>query len=210
MSDPSDPDLSDPNPARSRGRRRRRLQLIAWWLVVGALLAALLGGGPWYLIIPLGVLGALVVANTAALVNHRGPEEQALSPGRLARATIAHDAVSVTATWAPRPRARDRQRHEGRLTWAGGRLTFTAQPTSTRREGAPRELVGLGLLDADPTELRLGSRPTLWHPDLVVVQGETTHVLDLRPGWDIASIGVGVLVADEWYRQLVEMGVTPS
>lgn len=175
------------------------------------LLVLLLGGGPWFLIIPLGAFGALVAANTVALVRGRGPEELALTPGRLARAEYDDDPVSVPATWAPRRRARDRDHHDGHLTWTGHRLTFVVDAMPTRRGKAPPTLAsGLVLLDAAAWELHLGPPPTLLRPHLVVIEGTTTHVLDLSPGWDIASIGVGVLVAGEWYRQLVDVGVKPS
>lgn len=182
-----------------------------WWVVVVVLVVVLLGGGPWFLIIPIGAFGALVSANTVALVRGRSPEEQALTPGRLTRATGHDDAFSVAATWAPRRRAPERQRHDGRLTWNGHRLTFVAEGTPSQRGKGPAPLTaGHVLLDAAPWELRLGPRPTLLRPQVVVVEGTTVHVLDLCPGWDIASIGVGVVLADEWYRQLGEVGVSPT
>ena len=181
------------------------------WAIVTVLVMALWTGGPWFLIIPLGGLGALVVANTVAAVRGRGPEEQALTPGRLLRAVPDDDPVVVEATWAPRRRAPDAQRHEGLLTWRAGRLSFTAHAAGDRT-GRPRGVLpaGTALLDAGPHELELGPPPTLWRPQLVLHQGDATHVIDLSPAWDMASIGVGVLVAGEWYRQLLEVGIRPS
>ncbi len=160
---------------------------------------------------PLGALGALVVANTFALARGHGPEEKALTPGRLLRAADDDDPVVIEATWAPQRRARDRQRHDGLLSWAAGRLSFTAYPVDDRT-GRSRHVIppGTALLDAEPHELHLGPPPSLWRPQLVLHQGHATHVIDLSPAWDIASIGVGVLVAGEWYRQLVEVGIRPS
>lgn len=178
-------------------------------MVVVVLLGLLIAGGPWFLIIPIGAFGALVAANTVALVRGRGPEEQALTPGRLARAAADHDPVSVAATWSPRRRAPERQRYEGHLTWTGHRLVFVVDGTPPARGKAPpASTVGLVLLDATTSEVRLGPPPTLLRPQVVVVEGTTTHVLELCPGWDIASIGVGVLLAAEWHRQLGDLGVT--
>jgi hypothetical protein len=200
----------DPNPVRRRARRRRELEIIAWWVVVLVLSVVLVAGGPWFLIIPIGAFGALVAANTVALARRRGPEEQALTPGRLARAAADQDPVVVAATWSPRRRAPERQRHDGHLSWSGHRLAFSADTPSPARGKAAVAPIGLVLLDAAITELRLGPPPTLLRPQVVLIEGSTTHVLDLCPGWDIASIGVGILLADEWYRQLSDLGVTTS
>ncbi|MCU0311749.1 MAG: hypothetical protein MUE36_12510 [Acidimicrobiales bacterium] len=197
----------EPGELRARGRRRREVELAIGWVVVVALAVGLGAGGPWFLVIPLGAIGALAGANTVALAQRRGPEETTLSPGRLLRAGPDHDPVAVDATWAPERRARERRRQVGRLTWAAGRLSFVADATPS---GADRRGPPMVLLDAEPHELRLGPAPTLWRPELVLLQGDTTHVLDLVPGWDIAEVGVGVLVAGEWYRQLREVGVRPS
>lgn len=196
----------DPNPVRRRARARRRAELVAGWAAVVVLVVVLLLGGPWFLIVLLLALGAAVAANTVAAVKGRVPEETALTPGRLARATADRDPVSVTASWAPRRGAADRQRRDGRLTWSDGRLSFTVSGEAPRR-GAPDQLAGVTLFDAEPWELRLGPAPTLLHPQLVLEQGDTTHVVELTAGWDIATVGVGVLVAGEWHRQLVEVGV---
>ena len=210
--EPAEPSAPDPNPVRTRGRRLRRLELALGWLVVVVLVVGLVAGGPWFLFVLALASGALVAANTVAALQRRGPEEQALTPGRLARAVADHDPVAVPASWAPRRRAPERERHEGTLGYGGGRLRFTVTSVPSGRGGrssAP-ELAGVHLLDAEPWELRLGPAPTLWRPQLVVIQGSTTHVLDLSPGWDLASIGVGVHVAGEWHRQLAEIGVRPS
>ena len=202
---------ADPERLRRRARARRRNELLAGWALVTVVAIALWTGGPWFLIVPLGALGALVTANTVASARGRCPEEQALTPGRLLRATADADPVAVEATWAPRRRARDAQRHTGLLTWGRGRLCFTAHAIADRTGREQGALPpGTALLDAEPHELRLGPPPSLWRPQLVLHHGGTTHVIDLSPAWDMASIGVGVLIAGEWYRQLLEVGVRPS
>jgi hypothetical protein len=195
---------------RRRARRRRRIEVVTWWVVVLVLTVVLVAGGPWFLIIPIGAFGALVAANTVALARGRGPEEQALTPGRLVRAAADDDPVVVAATWSPRRRAPERQRHDGHLSWSGHRLVFSADAPSPQRGKVPVAPIGLVLLDATPAELRLGPPPSLLRPQVVLFEGTTTHVLDLCPGWDIASIGVGILLADEWYRQLSDLGVTTT
>jgi hypothetical protein len=210
--EPTPPPSPDPNPVRTKGRRLRRLELASGWSVVVVLVVGLVAGGPWFLFVPALAFGALVAANTVAAVQRRGPEEQALTPGRLARAVVDHDPVVVPATWAPRRRARERERREGTLGYSEGRLRFTvaALPSGRSARSTAPDLAGVHLLDAEPWELCLGPAPTLWHPQLVVVQGSTTHVLDLSPGWDLAAVGVGVHVAGEWHRQLGEIGVRTS
>ena len=201
----------DPNPVRRRARLRRRIEIVGWWVVVTVLLSALLTGGPWFLIIPIGAFGALVAANTVALVRGRGPEEHALTPGRLARTAADHDPFAVPATWSPRRRAPERQRHDGLLGWTGHRLVFTADGIPSAPGTTSAEVtVGMVLLDASTGELRLGPPPSLLRPQIVLHQGTATHILDLCPGWDIASVGVGVLLATEWYHQLADLGVTTS
>ncbi|MCD9624430.1 hypothetical protein [Rhabdothermincola salaria] len=199
---------ADPNPLRSRARRRRRVELLAGWVVLVVLVVALVAGGPWLLVIPGLAVAALVLANTVAAATGRGPEEQALTPGRLSRAAPDRDPVAVPATWAPRRHAPDRHRHEGQLRWGDGRLRFTVERAAAgRRTTAASPLSGMCLLDAEPWELRLGPAPTLWRPQLVLHHGADTHVLDLCPGWDLAGVGVGVLLAAEWHHQLEGVGV---
>jgi len=199
---------ADPNPVRSRARRRRGVALAVGWALLVALVVALLVGGPWFLVIPALAVGALVLANTVAAATGRGPEEQALPPGRLSRAGPDRDPVSVPATWSPRRHAADRDRHDGHLSWGDGRLRFVVEEApSGRRSTTVGPLAGVCILDAEPWELRLGPTPTRWRPQLVLHVGGDTHRLDLCPGWDLAGGGVGVLLAVEWHRQLAEVGV---
>lgn len=200
--------MNDPNPVRTRARARRRVELIGAWVLVGLLTAALLTAGPWVLVVPLGFFVVVVAVNTLALAQRRGPEERALTPGRLARAGPDDDPVSVPAEWAPRRHAPERRRHQGRLGFDGTRVSFVVDHGPTGRQaGTGSPLAGLAVLDAEPWELRLGPPPTLWRPQLVLYRDDTVHLLDLVPGWDLAGVGVGVLVAGAWYDQLREIGV---
>jgi len=167
-----------------------------------------LSGGPWYLFVPIGVLTVEVVANGVVLLRHRGPEDLALWPGRLRQASAERDTVSVPATWSPARRAGERRRQEGQLAWVAGRLTFTvAGPVGgTGDRGGRADLRGMVLLDAEPWELRLGPTPTWRRPQLVVHDATTAHLFDLSPVWDL-TVGVGALVAAEWWHQLHEVGL---
>ena len=198
---------ADPNPVRSRARRRRRIELLAGWVVLALVVVGLLAGGPWFLVVPALVVGALVLSNTVAAATGRCPEERALTPGRLARAGPDHDPVAVPVTWRPRRRAPDRQRHEAQLGWGDGRVRITVEGPATARRSSASPLAGTRILDAEPWELGLGPPPTLWRPHLVLHHGSDTHVVDLCPGWDLAHVGVGVLLATEWHRQLTAVGV---
>ena len=125
------------NPVRQKARFRRMAVLLAWWALVLIGLLLLTAGGPWWLILPVGVIGVLVVTNTIVIIRHTGPEEYALEPGRLAEAdTDRDDAVAVWATRAPRHGGRDKDRRTGTLGYAGGRLTLHQRPG--RRPGRRR------------------------------------------------------------------------
>jgi len=105
MADPNGPGgLSDPaarppvNPVRQKARFRRMAVLLAWWALALIGLLLLTAGGPWWLILPVGVIGVLVVTNTIVIIRHTGPEESALTPGR---------GGASSRSWVPAPRATD-------------------------------------------------------------------------------------------------------
>jgi hypothetical protein len=196
-----------PNPTRSKARFRRMAVLLGWWAFVLVGLLFLSSGGPWWLVLPVGVMGVLVVANTLVIVRHTGPEETALEPGRLARADADRDdAVAVWASRSPRPRGGDRSRRTGTLTYAGGRLGFTVDPATHRRPGTDDPLADVAILDAPVRQIELGGRPTLVRPALVAVHDGTRHVFDLSPQFDLGAGAVGAVVAAAWWDQLVEVG----
>jgi hypothetical protein len=193
---------------RRRARRWRAVQLVGWAVLDAALAGWLVAGGPWFSSLAVVLLTVEVAANAVVLVRHRGPEDLALSPGRLRQAVDHHDTVLVPATWSPARRSGERRRQDGQLGWVAGRLTFTVSGPSggaRARPGSP-DLQGVVLLDAEPWELRLAPEPTWARPPLVVHHGSTVHVLELAPAWDL-TVGVGAMVAAEWWRQLREVGV---
>jgi hypothetical protein len=196
----------DPNPVRSKARFRRMAVLLGWWALVLVGLLLLTSGGPWWLILPIGVVGVLVVANTLVIVRHTGPEEAALEPGRLAAATSARDdGVAVWASRSPRPRSGDRSRRSGTLAYAGGRLSFTVDPVAGRRDGDD-PLADVTVLDAPARQLELGRRPRWLRPSLVVTHQGIRHVFELSPPSDLGAGPVGAVVAAAWWDQLVEVG----
>jgi hypothetical protein len=196
-----------PDPVRQAARLRRIVVLGAWWLVVVVGLLWLVAGGPWILVVPLGVVGVLVAANTLVVVRHTGPEESALEPGRLRRADRERDPVAVWASRAPTRRAGGRTRRSGTLSYGGGHLSFTVDPSEPEGEGDDR-LGDVTVLDARPTDLSLGARPTWRRPQLTVRHGGTVHVLDLSPPADLGAGAVGAVVAAAWWDQLAELGAS--
>jgi hypothetical protein len=198
------------NPVRQKARFRRMAVLLAWWALVLIGLLLLTAGGPWWLILPVGVIGVLVVTNTIVIIRHTGPEEYALEPGRLAEAdNDRDDAVAVWATRAPRHGGRDKARRTGTLGYAGGRLTFTNDPATDASADDP--LADVTVLDAPVRQLELGPRPNLLRPALVVTHAGTRHVITLSPPFDLGAGAVGAVVAGAWWSQLAELGAhTPD
>lgn len=198
------------NPVRQKARFRRMAVLLGWWALVLIGLLLLTAGGPWWLILPVGVVGVLVVANTVVIVRHTGPEENALEPGRLALADADRDeSVAVWASRAPRHGTGERGRRPGTLSYVGGRLSFTVDPPTGRRADADDPLADVTILDAPPRQLQLGSRPNPLRPALVVTHDGTRHVFDLSPAFDLGAGAVGAVVARAWWDQLVELGARP-
>jgi len=180
--------------------------LLLWWAVVLVGVFLLTSGGSWILLLPIAVIGILVVANTIVIVRHTGPEQAALAPGQLARADADGDeGVAVWATRAPRRGAADKAKRTGTLAYEGGRLTFTTDPLPDGR-GGPDPLAEVTVLDAAPRQLELGSRPTLFRPNLVVDHQGTRHVFDLSAPFDLGSGAVGAVVTAAWWDQLLEVG----
>lgn len=191
--------------------------LLLWWAITLLALFWLVAGGPWVLVLVVGVVGVLVVANTLVLVRHTGPEEWALEPGRLRQVDLDRD--DTVAVWASRASrgARERGRRVGTLAYHGGRLSFTvdAPPgppaatggSSTRRPSdAADPLAGVAILDAPAPALRLGPRPRWRRPALVVHDDDVVHVLELSPPWDLGGGSAGAVVAAAWWDQLHELG----
>lgn len=198
------------NPVRQKARFRRMAVLLGWWAVVLIGLLLLTAGGPWWLILPVGVVGVLVVANTVVIVRHTGPEEAALEPGRLALADSDRDeSVAVWASRSPRHGTGERGRRPGTLAYGGGRLTFTVDPLTGRRAGGDDPLADVTILDAPAPRLELGPRPNALRPALVVTHEGTRHVIDLSPAFDLGAGAVGAVVARAWWEQLVEVGARP-
>jgi hypothetical protein len=201
-----------PNPTRSRARFRRMAVLLLWWAFVLIGLLFLTSGGPWWLILPVGVMGVLVVTNTLVIVRHTGPEEHALEPGRLALAdTSRDDGVAVWASRSPRHGGRDRSRRAGTLAYAGGRLSFTVDPVADGKGRGDDPLADVTVLDAPVRQIELGGRPTMVRPSLALTHAGTRHVFDLSPPFDLGAGAVGAVVAAAWWDQLAEVGArTPG
>jgi hypothetical protein len=182
--------------------------LLGWWAIVLVGLLWLTSGGPLVLLLPIGLVGILVVANTVVIVRRTGPEETALEPDRLARADTARG--EGVAVWASRTAkaGSDRGRRTGTLGYEGGRLTFVVDPMPAG--GADDPLAGMAVLDAPVHELELGRRPHLLRPSLVVAHQGTVHVLDLSPPFDLGAGAVGAVVAAAWWDQLAERGARAS
>jgi hypothetical protein len=195
----------DPTPVRSKARLRRMAVLLVWWAVALIGLFWLVIGGPLLILLPVGLVAVLVVANTIVIVRRTGPEETALEAGRLEEADRSRgDGVAVWATRSPRARS-ERGRRSGTLAYGGRRLSFTVDALPDgKADDDP--LGGLAVLDAPVDEVELGRRPSLMRPALVVAHGGTTHVLDLSPGFDLGAGAVGAVVTQAWWDQLAERG----
>jgi hypothetical protein len=180
--------------------------LLGWWAVLLVGLLLLTSGGPLVLVLPVGLVAVLVVANTVVIIRHTGPEETALEPGRLRQADASrHDGVGVWAARTPRRSFTDRGRTTGTLAYVGGRLSFTVDDAPASGEGSD-PLAGVAVLDAPVREVALGPRPGWTRPALVVDHNGAHHVLDLSPQWDLGAGAVGALVAAAWWDQLAELG----
>jgi hypothetical protein len=178
--------------------------LLGWWAVALIGLFWLVIGGPLLILLPVGLVAVLVVANTIVIVRRTGPEETALEAGRLEEADRSRgDGVAVWATRAPRARS-ERGRRSGTLAYEGRRLSFTVDPLPDAKADDP--LGGLAVLDAPVGEVELGPRPSLVRPALVVTHDGTTHVLDLSPAFDLGAGAVGAIVSQAWWDQLAERG----
>jgi hypothetical protein len=203
----------DSNRTRVRARARRNLLLLVWWAITILGLFALSIGGPWILVIPVGVIGILVASNTIAVVRQTGPEHSALEPGRLERADRENDPVAVAASRSPKRGASDKARRQGTLSYGRGRLTFVVHGQQGRvgRVGSTDQAGDQVILDAVPTELVLGTRPTWLRPTLDISDNDVLHVIDFTLPSDLGSGGVGSLVAAAWFDQLAERGakITP-
>jgi hypothetical protein len=184
--------------------------LLGWWalLLVGLLLFT--SGGPLVLVLPVGLVAVLVVANTVEIIRRTGPEETALEPGRLRSADASrHDGIGVWAARTPRRGLTDRGRRTGTLAYVGGRLSFTVDPSPAGEDGAD-PLAEVAVLDAPVREVELGRRPGWTRPALVLDHQGTHHVFDLSPQWDLGAGAVGALVAAAWWDQLAERGARTS
>jgi len=203
------PHKAETDTTRARARARRNLILVLWWGSALILLFVISIGGPWLLIVPLVIIGALVSTNTVAVVRGDGAENFALEPGQLAKAKTDHEAISVPATRAPDRRERGRRR--GRLEFEGGRVSFTFDSVaSVRRKNIVDELSGTTILDLWPTDLVLGPRPSWHRPQLVFSADGVVHVIEFTMPNDLAAGMVGSVVAAEWHRQLIELGASVS
>ncbi|NCY16063.1 MAG: hypothetical protein EBX39_04695 [Actinobacteria bacterium] len=200
---------SDPNTVRSKARARRGMILAFWWGVVLLGLFAVSSGGPPLLIVPVILIAIIVASNTIVVIRGTGPEQQALAPGRLARADTDDDPVMVTATRAPRRNAADRTRRSGELQYGRRRLRFTFNENRQSRADAvrpfdPSEVVTV--FDVAPNQVRLGARPTMARPALTLTIDDTMHVIEFSPPMDLGAGVVGAIVAAAWYDQLLERG----
>ena len=199
----------DPNPTRAKARARRNINLVVWWGIALLLLFLLSMGGPWILILPLIVIGALVVTNTIQVVRGDGAEQHAIAPGRLAQATADNDPVAVPVTRAPNRREKGRRR--GTLHFAGGRLSFTFGPNpKSRSKTTDEDLEGQTIFDVWPYDIVLGPRPTMMRPQLTLKITGVVHVIEFTMPEDLAAGMLGSVVAGAWFDQLVELGATSS
>lgn len=206
----------DTNTVRARARARRGMILALWWGVVLLGLFAISSGGPPLLIVPVILIGIIVASNTIVVIRGTGPEQQALAPGRLARADEESDPVSVTATRAPRRNASDRSRRAGELSYERRRLRFTFHEGGRSRATAadpfdPTDEITV--FDVAPGQIALGARPTMTRPGLALTIDGTEHIIEFSPPMDLGAGLVGAIVSAAWYDQLIERGAkvaTPS
>ena len=197
------------NPVQSKARARRGMILAFWWGIVLLGLFAVSSGGPVVLILPVILIGIIVASNTIIVIRGTGPEQQALAPGRLARADADDDPVAVTASRAPRRNGSERSRRAGVLHYERRRLRFTYYENLQSRSTAsgsidPAEEVTV--FDTSPREIELGPRPTPMRPALNLTIDGSLHVVEFSPPMDLAAGVVGAIVSAEWYDQLIELG----
>ena len=198
----------DPNPTRAKARARRNINLVVWWGVALLLLFLLSTGAPWILVLPLLVIGALVITNTIQVVRGDGAEQFAIEPGRLVRATAEDDPVAVPVTRAPNRREKGRRR--GTLHFAGGKLSFTFGPSPrSRTKKNDEDLEGQTIFDAWPSDIVLGTKPSVMRPQLLLTIDGVVHVIEFTMPEDLAAGMLGKVVAGAWFDQLVELGATP-
>jgi hypothetical protein len=201
--------VPDPNTVRSKARARRGMILALWWGVVLLGLFAVSSGGPPLLIVPVILIGIIVASNTIVVIRGTGPEQQALAPGRLARADTDDDPVTVSATRAPRRNAADRTRRSGDLHYAGHRLRFTFHEGRQSRADAARPFDPsdeVTVFDVAPHQIHLGTRPSTTRPGLNLTIEGTLHVIEFSPPMDLGAGIVGAIVSAAWYDQLLERG----
>ena len=189
--------------------------LAFWWGIVLLGLFAVSSGGPPVLLIPVILIGIIVASNTIIVIRGTGPEQQALAPGRLARADAEDDPVAVTASRAPRRNGSDRTRRAGVLHYQRHRLRFTYYETlqsRTTASGSIDPAEEITVFDATPGAIDLGPRPTALRPALDLRIEGTVHIIEFSPQMDLGAGVVGAIVSAAWYDQLLELGahVGPS
>lgn len=199
------------NPVQSKARARRGMLLAFWWGIVLLGLFAVSSGGPPVLVVPIILIGIIVASNTIIVIRGTGPEQQALAPGRLARADTDDDPVAVTASRAPKRNGSDRTRRAGVLHYQRRRLRFTYYENLQKRTSAsgpidPAEEITV--FDASPRDIRLGPRPTALRPALALTIDGSLHVIEFSPAMDLGAGVIGAIVAGAWFDQLLELGAT--
>ena len=199
----------DTNTVRARARARRGMILAFWWGIVLLGLFAISSGGPPLLILPVLLIGIIVASNTIVVIRGTGPEQQALAPGRLARADEENDPISVSASRSPRRNAADRSRRSGELIYERRRLRFVFNERRQSRATAALPIDPadeITVFDVAPSQISLGPRPTMTRPALTFSVDGTDHVIEFSPPMDLGAGVVGAIVAAAWYDQLVERG----
>ena len=201
------------NPVQSKARARRGMILAFWWGIVLMGLFAASSGGPVALIVPVILIGIIVASNTIIVIRGTGPEQQALAPGRLARADAEQDPVAVTASRAPRRNGSERSRRAGVLHYERRRLRFTYYEnlqSRTSASGAIDPAEEITVFDASPRDIELGPRPTAMRPSLNLMIDGSLHVVEFSPPMDLGAGVVGAVVSAAWYDQLIELGARVS
>jgi len=199
----------DTNTVRAKARARRGMILAFWWGIVLLGLFAVSSGGPPLLIVPVILIGVIVASNTIVVIRGTGPEQQALEPGRLARADDDNDPISVSATRAPRRNAADRSRRSGELIYERRRLRFVFNERRQSRTTAALPIDPadeITVFDVAPPQIQLGARPTMTRPALALSIDGTEHVIEFSPPMDLGAGVVGAIVSAAWYDQLLERG----
>lgn len=201
------------NPVQSKARARRGMILAFWWGIVLLGLFAVSSGGPPVLVVPVILIGIIVASNTIIVIRGTGPEQQALAPGRLARADAEEDPVAVTASRAPKRNGSDRTRRAGVLHYERRRLRFTYYETLQKRTSASGPIDPtdeITVFDTSPRDIELGPRPTALRPALTLTIDGSLHVIEFSPPMDLGAGVVGAIVAGAWFDQLLELGAHPG